>query len=172
MPKPPPGRQPDPMAREVDRLLAQLAGHDAEPSLHRSGPRGAVGGSTAATSAKRWTRYRGAAAARDRAGAELAGLWARLILVVALGAAIVWWPYARACDLPLAGYLGAVAMVLVGGAWCALAAWRIRAGLAHLVALAVVFWGAVLFASQLLPRTGYAAEHAVWRCPAGVMAPQ
>jgi hypothetical protein len=39
-----------------------------------------------------------------------------------------------------------------------------RSGVPHVLSLMLVFWGIVLTAEQLLPRIGYAAESATWRC--------
>ena len=41
---------------------------------------------------------------RERAAATLAffGAWARLLLVGALGASLLWWPYGRTCGIDLA----------------------------------------------------------------------
>jgi hypothetical protein len=89
----------------------------------------------------------------------------RLLLGILLGGAMTQWPYAHGCDLPLLGYLGAVATVMLGGAWIAFAAWRLRSGLAHVLSLMLLFWGIVLAAEQVLPRIGYAAERASWLCP-------
>ena len=66
--------------------------------------------------------------------------------------------------MPLAGYLGAVGTIILSGAWGASAAWKYRASLAHIVSLFIIFYGIVLAAAELLPRTGYAAAHAVWQC--------
>jgi hypothetical protein len=66
--------------------------------------------------------------------------------------------------MPLAGYLGAVVTVILTGGWAASAAWRYRASLAHIVSLIIVFYGIVLAAAELLPRTGYAVDHADWQC--------
>jgi hypothetical protein len=41
-----------------------------------------------------------------------------------------------------------------------------RGGAPHVLSLILVFWGIVLAAEQVLPRIGYAAERATWRCPA------
>jgi hypothetical protein len=32
------------------------------------------------------------------------------------------------------------------------------------VSLFIIFYGIVLAAAELLPRTGYATDHAVWQC--------
>lgn len=155
MPKTPTGPRPDPMTREVDRLLAQLArvgGPEREngaPSVTNSGKRRFVG---VARSGEAPTR------------ADLIGLWARVVLGMALGAVMTQWPYPHGCDLPLAGYLAAVAMIVVAGGWIAFSSWRMRSGMPHVLSLMLVFWGIVLTAEQLLPRIGYAAEQATWRC--------
>jgi len=148
------------MAREVDRLLAQLensgpgAGHDQDATRGngRSHPSAARKARTVVLSAHGPSRR------------ELVALWAELVLAVALGGAITQWPYSHRCDFPLLGYLGAVAMVAVAGGWIALNSWRLRTGLPHLLALTVLAWGLVLAAGQVLPRVGYAAEKATWRC--------
>ena len=87
-----------------------------------------------------------------------------MLLGIVLGGAITQWPYLHGCDLPLLGYLGAVAMVMVTGAWIAVVSWRLRSEVAHILALIIVFWGIALAAAQVLPRIGYAAAHANWRC--------
>jgi hypothetical protein len=92
------------------------------------------------------------------------GLWSRMVLGAALGLALTQWPYQRECGLDLAGYLGAVAMVVLSGAWIGFASWRLRKGGIHLLAQVLVYWGLVLAAEQILPRIGYAAETATWRC--------
>ncbi len=75
------------------------------------------------------------------------------------------WPYPYGCGLPLLGYLGAVSTVLLTGAWIAFASWKLRSGVTHILSLILFFWGIVLAAEQLLPRIGYAADWASWRCP-------
>jgi hypothetical protein len=96
------------------------------------------------------------------------GVYARLTLAVALGIAIVFWPYVARCGLGLAAYLGAVAAVIVGGAWSAVWTFRHRAARAHVLSLLLVLWGLVLAGLDVLPRVGYAiptAEHpATWSC--------
>lgn len=74
------------------------------------------------------------------------------------------WPYAHECGAGLLGYLGAVATVLLTGAWLAWSTWRFRNGLTHILAFILIFWGIVLVAEQVLPRIGYAAERASWGC--------
>jgi hypothetical protein len=93
---------------------------------------------------------------------------ARVVLSVALGVGILFWPYADRCGLGLAAYLGAVGVVVAGGVWSAIWTWRHRTPKSHVLALGLVLWGLVLAAAQVLPRTGYArpdATHpALWSC--------
>ena len=62
----------------------------------------------------------------------------------------------RGCDLPLLGYLGGVATVVLAGIWVAYAAWGLRSGPVHVLSLVLLFWGMILGAAQVLPRVGYA----------------
>ena len=96
------------------------------------------------------------------------GASARLLLVVSLGAALTVWPYERSCGSGLLGYLGVEAMMLVGGIWVAVSTWKSRLAKTHIVALMIALVSLVLIASEVLPRTGYAAvdpKHPpVWMC--------
>jgi hypothetical protein len=94
----------------------------------------------------------------------LVGVWTRIVLGLALSVMMGGWPYSRACGLPLAGYLGAVLAVILAGSWAAMAAWKYRAGLAHIVSLLILFYGVVLAAAELLPRAGYSVDRATWGC--------
>ena len=81
---------------------------------------------------------------------------------------VAFWPYVAQCGLGLAGYLGAVGMVVVSGVWTAVVSWRRRAAWAHVISLLLIMWGAALAALEVLPRVGYARaslDHpAVWTC--------
>jgi hypothetical protein len=162
MPNLPSGSKPDPMSREVDRLLAQLAdvgsGRSRESDPYER------------THASRPT-FRSRVRPRPRAKADQErydriALWARVFLASVLGVVITQWPYAHACGWPLIGYLGAITMVLLAGGWIAVASWNQREAAAHALSFILVFWGTVLAAEQLLPRIGYAALSATWRCGA------
>lgn len=156
MSKTPTGPRPDPMTREVDRLLAQLARNGSSPEPENDTK-------PVTHSGKR--RFVGVARSGDApTRAELIGLWGRLLLGVVLGAVMTQWPYPHRCGLALAGYLSAVTMVVVTGAWIAFSSWRLRSGMPHILALMLLFWGIVLTAERVLPRIGYAAEQATWRC--------
>lgn len=96
------------------------------------------------------------------------GVFVRLLLAVALGVGMLFWPYAARCGPGLAGYLAATAVVVGAGVWTAVWTWRHRSGRAHVLALLLVVWGISLAAIEVLPRIGYAlptAERpATWSC--------
>jgi hypothetical protein len=157
MPKPVPrrGPEPDPMAGIVDRLLAQLPGLQQQPEPSR--PAGGLRTTPYFTS----TITTSPAAGSQN---QVLSVWLRVLLGLSLGIMMEWWPYSRACGLPLFGYLAAVSTVTVSGIWAASGTWRVRTGLGHTLALVLVFYGMLLGASELLPRTGYAVERATWTC--------
>jgi hypothetical protein len=161
MPKSAPGSEPDPMARVVDRLLAQLENSGPRPSQDPAPSRTGPPGQQRVTPRKSRSVVRSAKAPSRK---PLIALWAGLLLGITLGGAMTQWPYPRGCDLPLVGYLGAVSAVIAAGGSSALAAWRLRSGAAHVLSLILLFWGIVLAAERVLPRVGYAAERASWRC--------
>ena len=95
------------------------------------------------------------------------GIWTLVGLGALLGTALTQWPYGRACGWPLGFYLIAVATLVVTGMWGALASWRGRLGLAHIVALGTILWGLTVSSQEVLPRVGYAKNPAVWSCAEG-----
>ena len=96
------------------------------------------------------------------------GVMMRLLLSVALGIGMIFWPYEARCGFGLLAYLFAVAVLIGAGGWSAVWAWRHRAGKAHVLSLLIVVWGTILGAQEILPRLGYAKptlEHpSVWQC--------
>jgi hypothetical protein len=89
--------------------------------------------------------------------AAMFGAGARLILVFALGAAIVIWPYSRDCGWGWFGYMGVEAVIVAGGIWVAFTTWRGRLPKMHAFSLLIALAGLVLIAAEMLPRIGYAA---------------
>jgi hypothetical protein len=85
------------------------------------------------------------------------GAAARLLLVLALGVAISIWPYAHECGGGLFIYIAVELMLIVGGVWVAIYAWRHRLPRIHILSLLVALGGFILVAGDVLPRTGYAA---------------
>ena len=96
------------------------------------------------------------------------GVFARLLLAVVLGIAMIFWPYSVRCGAGLFGYLTAIGVLITAGVWTAVWTWRHRTARGHIVSLAVLSWGLLLGATELLPRLGYAKptpEHpAIWMC--------
>lgn len=96
------------------------------------------------------------------------GVFARLTLSVALGLAMIVWPYQARCGFGLAAYLAAVVVVVVSGGWSAIWTWRHRSARAHVLSLLILLWGLILGSLEVLPRVGYArpdANHpAGWVC--------
>jgi hypothetical protein len=105
-------------------------------------------------------------AARDRVSKR----WVivRVVLVLALSVAIVFWPYDARCGLPLTGYIAAIATVALGGIWIAVLSWHHRMPFSHAMSMLVLVWGLAILARETLPRVGYArpdTDRASWRCP-------
>ena len=98
------------------------------------------------------------------------GAMVRIGLSLAVGIGIVFWPYARDCGSGLFWFLGAAAVVVVGGLWSVFWTWRGRMPRAHALSLMIVLWGLAVSVTQVLPRTGHitisaAATTTTWFCP-------
>jgi hypothetical protein len=110
---------------------------------------------------------RAEAVARQSSTSTL-GVMLRLLLATALGVGILFWPYGTRCGLPLFGYLASAGLISAAGIWSSIWTWRHRSARGHVLSLALVLWGALLAANEILPRIGYAQptpEHpAVWFC--------
>jgi hypothetical protein len=157
----------DQKSRDWDKELAQI------DKLIASGAGGAKNPPAAAPSAAPAPAARGGAAPAAAAPRRhlVVFTWVRLLLGLAIGVGITQWPYARGCGVLLFGYLGAVGGVIVAGLWSGISSWRTRSGLAHVLSLLLVFWGAILGAREVLPRVGYARTRATWFCPANPPGP-
>ena len=144
------------LAKEIDKLLKQLPGADPhlrgdpEPAGVRGAPR------PASSDAPKEPE--------PSAQAQSISVWLRVVLAAGLAGAITQWPYAYECGWSLRFYLGAIATILIGGAWASVWAWRLRSASAHAVSLIIVFWGITLAAEQILPRIGYASVTKEWSC--------
>lgn len=84
------------------------------------------------------------------------GVYARMILVVALCVAIVFWPYPTRCGTGLYGFLAAMSAVVIGGFWISALTWRWRMPKTHMLAALAILWGFAITAAEVLPRVGYA----------------
>lgn len=96
------------------------------------------------------------------------GVYARVLLAIALGVATIVWPYENRCGVGLAGYLAATTAVVAGGLWASVWTWRHRAPRAHTLSLLIVLYGLVIGSLNVLPRIGYgkpsARYPANWSC--------
>ena len=101
---------------------------------------------------------------QNRERNEKLGVYARLVGVAILGAAMLYWPYGRSCGLGLASYMASTMMVVVGGIWVIACTWIMRMPRAHVLAMLVSLWGLGLLTFQVLPRIGYASAQATWMC--------
>jgi hypothetical protein len=90
--------------------------------------------------------------------------WVRVVLGMLLGAAILEWPYGRSCGLPLVAYLGVIGFIVMTALWAGVHTWKTRLATGHVLSLALLAWGTVLAAEEILPRTGYARQDAAWVC--------
>jgi len=109
------------------------------------------------------------AAVAKQASTSTLGVTLRLLLSVALGVGMLFWPYSARCGAGLFGYLGATGVVMLSGVWTSFWTWRHRSARGHTLSLLLVLWGMVLAAIEVLPRVGYAIptpDHPVtWMCP-------
>jgi anti-sigma factor RsiW len=137
--------------KKIDKQLESMSDSALIPSAPRNAPPGAQ-----------------AQVAEDRASTRTWPALLRLALASALGVGILFWPYPKQCGVELAGYLVAVAVVLLGGLWSSVWTWRHRTARAHMLSLLLVMWGIVLGAIEILPHAGYArpdaARPAGWSC--------
>lgn len=110
-----------------------------------------------------------AEAVAKQKGTSTLGVMARLLLAVALGVGMLFWPYDAKCGLGLAGYIAATGVVVGAGVWSSIWTWRHRSARGHILSLLLILWGGVLGAIEILPRVGYAKPDAArpgWSCPA------
>jgi len=146
---------------KVDKQLAALPDDALLPSTATELPAG--------SKPEKGTPAGGAAApARVRPETTGFGVYSRLVLSVALGVAMVLWPYEARCGVGLGAYLAAVVVVIASGVWSSIWTWRHRASRAHTLSLLLILWGLLLGSIEVLPRVGYAkpdARHpAQWAC--------
>lgn len=102
-------------------------------------------------------------------GTSTLGVMARLVLAVALGVGMLFWPYDAKCGVGLAGYLASVGVLIGAGVWSSIWTWRHRSSRGHILSLLLILWGGVLGAIEIFPRVGYAKPdplRAGWSCPA------
>ncbi|HTE45656.1 MAG TPA: hypothetical protein VK636_10465 [Gemmatimonadaceae bacterium] len=153
---------------KVDKQLASLSDEALLGPPQVPAARGQAGGGKAPAPAAGKAAAKSAPSSGERTTKAWA-VYARLTLSVALGVAMVLWPYPARCGIGLAGYLAAVVVVVASGVWSSVWTWRHRAAHAHTLSLLIVLWGLILGSMEVLPRVGYAKpdlQHpTAWACP-------
>lgn len=140
-------------AKIVNKLLKKLPGADPE-----------LKGDRAAVHVSRVPDVPHGRGPQPPTGRERFAVWGRVGLGLVVAGMVSQWPYGLECGASLFFYMTALITVMVAGLWASVSAWHRRMGLAHSIALVVVAWGALLTADRILPRVGYAAVQASWRC--------
>lgn len=101
--------------------------------------------------------------------------WVQLIVAIAAATGLWFWPWGTRCGLNAVGFTAATGAVTLLGLWSAIGSWKHRQGYAHILSFAVMIWGLVLGAREVLPRVGYALPSlerpAGWTCEAPTTAP-
>jgi hypothetical protein len=96
------------------------------------------------------------------------GLLVRLVITAVLLAGVVIWPYETRCGPWLVGYLATIGVAALSAVWTAVASWRHRGALIHVLSLGMLVAAGVYGAIEVLPRVGYAmpdaAHPAMWAC--------
>ena len=92
--------------------------------------------------------------------------WFWVALALAMGVALLLWPYQRSCGLQLIFYLGAAGITALIALLGSLASWSHRRGLAHVLSLLVMVWAGFVALRDVLPRVGYAKTRLTWSCEA------
>ena len=148
-----PPRDWDKEMAEIDKLIAKTPVVSGQGPVVRGGPPGPP------------AAQRAAAVAPTRSGREGLITWVKVLLGVGVAAAVgLAWPYPHVCGVPLYGYLAAAGGVVLVGLWGAVASWKSRMPLAHILALLATLAGAVLAGKVLLDRTDYPKQPATWSC--------
>ena len=81
-----------------------------------------------------------------------------------LAGGLTVWPYEYQCGWGLMTYLGAATLTFGTGLWTAIATWRLRLAIPHVLSLLVTLAGLVLLVHEIALRVGYAATHQIWLC--------
>ena len=157
--------------KELAKIDKQLAGmSDADLLGDQARPALPTGKQPVTGAARPSAKAPAAASEPTSGGSRLATftLYARVLLALALGIGMMFWPYDAKCGSGMVLYLGAVAAVVVSGVWSAVWSWRHRAARLHSLSLLLVLWGLILGGLDVLPRIGYAKPDlmhpATWAC--------
>lgn len=140
---------------EIDKVIASGHGQSGEAAKRLAGgappppaarPQHAVSAASGSPPERTWS------------------VWLRVLLVVALAAAMPLYPYYYICGARLFLYVGAAGVVILGGIWGAVSSWKRRLAVPHILSLLALLWGLWLVADEVLPRIGYARQAFNWMC--------
>lgn len=142
--------------QELAKIDKQLASVSDEQLLQQSAPVNAPQrGPVATTNAKASAPAAKATTSSVPSGRSWVA-WAQLTVAVAAGVGLWFWPWATRCGLNAVAFTAATGGVTALGLWSAIGSWRHRQSYAHVLSFAVMIWGLVLGAREVLPRVGYA----------------
>ena len=101
--------------------------------------------------------------------------WVQLVVAIAAGSGLWFWPWGTRCGLNAIAFTSATGAVTLLGLWSAIGSWKHRQAYAHVLSFAVMVWGLVLGAREVLPRVGYALPSLErpggWSCEAPIAPP-
>lgn len=101
--------------------------------------------------------------------------WVQLIVAITAATGLWFWPWGTRCGLNAITFTAATGAVTLLGLWSAVGSWRHRQAYAHVLSFAVMIWGLVLGAREVLPRVGYAIptidRPSGWSCEAPATIP-
>jgi len=161
--------------QELAKIDKQLASVSDEELLAQRAQQAAAQGAPLATDGTK-----GAAPTAKAVGSVVAAksvpsgrswiAWAQLSVAIAAGVGLWFWPWTTRCGLNAMTFTAATGGVTLLGLWSAVGSWRHRQAYAHVLSFAVMMWGLVLGAREVLPRMGYAIptydRPGAWSCEA------
>ncbi|MDH5644295.1 MAG: hypothetical protein OEY63_08845 [Gemmatimonadota bacterium] len=155
----------DSTGAEVDRLLRKLPGSGQEKVqvIGPNQPGGAGGGSNKKKDVPQSEKKDSVDPATIPTEHRVL-LWGLLLLCLVGVGLFELWPWDNQCGWRLYGFLAALSVFVVITGWCILAAFKQRGPISHTVAIILAFYGIVMIAHEVLPRTGYAKYGATWQC--------
>ena len=159
--------------QELAKIDKQLASVSDDQLLAHNTPQRAPLVAPSAKNAPAAARPPAPIAAAKTVGSWIA--WVQLVVAIAAGVGLWFWPWGTRCGLNAIGFTAATGAVTLLGLWSAIGSWKHRQSYAHVLSFAVMIWGLVLGAREVLPRVGYAIPSlerpAGWSCDAPTVVP-
>lgn len=142
--------------QELAKIDKQLASVSDEQLLAQSAQPAPTRGPVAAPSAKSAPAKPSSFSAPTTTSGRSWIAWVQLVVAISAGVGLWFWPWGTRCGLNAMTFTAATGGVTLLGLWSAVGSWRHRQGAAHILSFAVMIWGLVLGAREVLPRMGYA----------------